>query len=179
MKEPWTESQARRYRLLEAGQISEFAILIVIGTFLFIILFGIGGIGSSPNSPLARRFGLDAPRWASMCLGAGCCLLGLQSLRWSRRRFLAAGLRPDEVRVRIAGIWFVLGLVMIFLGGVGLLYVVSSIELTRAGPDIELEPVDHAGPLAIAFAIYVLAGVILAVRNLRVSVSKAAPPASP
>jgi len=157
----------QRDLLLSAGGAGAGVLLVVLGTFAYGILVGVGGLGYGPGSELARRSGPGASRWAALVPAAILVALGLFRMWLSRYELEAMGFAPAKVRSRIGGLGLVAALLMICAGLGGLASVVSLFTPARPGWDIHLEPVDNARPLVIAFAVYTLAGVFLLVKSWR------------
>lgn len=156
-QEEWRREESEWYRQVElawAGRRSVGLIVVAIGVFFFGIIAGIGGE--------TRREGLAGLGFAGLL-----ALFGWLLVRWIRQGFEAAGLPPERVELGVRGMLAVAGMVMIFLGIGGLLYVVSPFDPTPINWELRLEPLTHAKAMAFACGAYILGGMFLVARGLQ------------
>lgn len=143
----WEQQKAMAW----VGRYAAALIGVVIGVFIFGIILGVGGQGTG--------------RWAGLGFAAGLLVLGRVLVRWIRESLEVAGVPPERVERGVGGMLAVVAVMMIFLGIGGLMYVVSPFDPRHTGWELRLAPILHAEALAVAYAAYILAGVLLLARN--------------
>lgn len=160
-REEWLQQIEQRTRWgerLEAGEKAELGVvLILITTVVFGILAEAGGAYSWAMAE--GRMGLGE-LWGCRLVGVALFLLGVGMLWRTHHRFQALGMTPAEIR-KAEWAWAVgLGLGMMVVGGMGLVWLVDGLNV---GPDrqIQLSAQPGAFPMAVAFLVYGLAGVVL------------------
>lgn len=153
---------------LQAGRAAETGVMLVLATT---VIFGIvAEIGGGFSRALAEGRTSVAELWGARLLGLVLFFLGVWMLRSARRQLLALGMTPAEVR-KAEWAWAVgLGLGMLVCGGMGLVWLVDEWALDLGHVQLSGQP--GAFPMAVAFAVYGLAGVLLflvgAVLHLRI-----------
>lgn len=171
-REEWLQQMDQRDRQgerLEEGERAELGVVLLLGSTVF---FGIlGEIGGAFSRAMAEgRIGLGG-LWGCRLLGLSLFLLGGWLLRRTHRGYLALGMTRAEVR-KMEWAWAVgLGLGMMVAGAGGLIWLVDGFDFSQ-GWHVQLSETRRAFPMAVAFAVYGVAGVVLfivgAVLHLRV-----------
>lgn len=147
----------RQEEIVWAGRSMLVLVLAVIGVFYFGIICGIGGQTAGKGRVAALGFaGLLA-------------ILGWFLVRSIRHDFAAAGFSPDRAERGVRYFLSILGMVMIFLGIGGLLYVESLFGPTPIRWELRLASLAHGKALTAACVAYILAGLFLVVRGVRAS----------
>jgi hypothetical protein len=157
---PNVQPERRWYRqdeLVWAGRSMMVLVLVVIGVFYFGIICGIGG-------PTVGKGQVAALGFAGIL-----AVLGWFLVRSIRHDLKAAGLSPDRAERGTRYLLAVLGMVMIFLGTGGLLYVMSLFDPTPIRWELRLEPLAHGKALTAACVVYILTGIFLVARGVRAS----------
>ena len=153
----------------DAGENAELGVVLILAsTVLFGILMEIGGANS--RAMAEGRIGLGG-LWGCRLLGLALFLLGVWMLRRTHHRYLALGMTPAEVR-KLEWAWAVgLGLGMLASGGLGLIWLLDGVDVNPEWR-VQLSAQPGALPMAVAFAVYGLAGAVLfvvgAVLHLRI-----------
>jgi hypothetical protein len=154
---------------LAAGKNAETGVVLVLATT---VIFGIiAEIGGAFSRALAEGRISLAELWGSRLFGLALFLLGLWMLRAAHRRLLELGMTPAEVR-KAEWAWAIgLGLGMLASGGMGLIWLVNGVDVEPEW-HVHLSGQPGALPMAVAFAVYSLAGALLflvgAVLHLRI-----------
>jgi hypothetical protein len=157
-REEWQREEAEWYR---QGEIAWAArrmvglIVIVIAVFIFGIILG---VGAQPG---------EKGQGAALGFAGILAVLGWVLARWIRQGFGAAGIPPERVERGMRALLAVVGMVMIFLGLGGLLYIVSPFDPTPVRWELRLEPLARMKAMAAACGSYVLGGLFLVARGVR------------
>jgi acetyl-CoA carboxylase alpha subunit len=143
-------------------------ILMVFSSTLFWILGEVGGLIATATE---HRESGTLTTWVARLLGIAIFLLGARKVRTANRRLYAYFDEPEEVR-KAQWAWALgAGLLMLIAATFGLAWLVEVVDFS-GGLRISYSQEERARPMALAFALYGAAGLILfvagAVGHLRI-----------